>query len=449
VAGLRIRISQDGMKAFLQIPQNLNTFPTLVEIKELLTSNGIVYGINNETVKLISEGRIQNSTVEIARGTAPVQGTDGKVEMLVDLSGKGKPKILDNGRADHQDISMLTNVSKNQPLAKHIHPYRGKEGITVLGEKILPKAVSDIQIVNGTGTCFSMADPDLLLARIDGALSINAKGLIEVKNSQIIRGDIDYSTGNVSFSGDLQINGNVRAGFSVKTEGSLIIKGSIENAMIQCNGNLEITGGVAGGGEGVIECGGDMKAGHIENFTVNVKGDVVVGGDLIHSSVVSGGRVKVNQIIGGSISAFFIEANIVGSSAEPRTILDIGKIFQLNRERYALLKELAGISSKQVLLKSEIFMFVRNGLNDNGKLSSEDENRLEFFTKKTIELYKTCNSVQKRIEEIEKVEKNKPEPAVIIKELFPNTLVKFGVSDKLIMEKSVNVMLKPGMFNVV
>ena len=446
---LRVRFTQDGMKAFLQIPQGLKTFPIYDELKEFLTRHGIVYGINNEAVKLISEGRIQNTTVEIARGTAPVQGTDGKVEMLVDLSGKGKPKILDNGRADHQDISILTNVSKDQPLARHLHPYRGKEGFTVLGENVLPKAVSDTQIINGTGTYFSKEDPDLLLARIDGALSINAKGVIEVKNSQIIKGDIDYSTGNVSFSGDLQINGNVRAGFCVKAEGSLIIKGSIENAMIQCNGNLEITGGVAGGGEGVIECGGDMKVGHIENFAVNVRGNIVVGGDLIHSSVISGGRVKTNQIIGGSISAFYIEANIVGSSAEPRTILDIGKIFQLNRERYALLKELAGISSKQVLLKSEIFMLVRDGLNDNGKLSPEDENRLEFFKRKTIELYNTCNSVQKRIEEIEKVEKNKPEPAVIAKELFPNTLVKFGVSDKLIMEKSVNVMLKPGMLNVV
>lgn len=446
---LRVGVSKDGLSALLQIPQNLVKLPTIAEIRALLEKNGVFYGINQDILKLISEGKIKNSTVEVARGIAPVEGCNGRIELLVDISEKGKPKILESGRADYHEINLLINVSKNQVIARHVPPSQGEVGFSVSGKKIHQKVVSDVPLPIGIGTCISETDPNLLVAQIDGALCINSRGKIEIKNSQIIKGDIDYSTGDVCFHGDLQVEGTVKSGFSVKVVGSLKVKGNVENSKIQCKGDLEIAGGVTGGGEGVIECCGSLRSSHIENFTIHVNGDVNVDGDLINCIVISGGKVKANKIVGGSVSAFFIEAGIVGSSAETKTILDIGKNFQIDRERYGLLKKLSEISSEQVLLRTKVFELLRDNMNDCGILSEENEKKLEILKSKTIELHNNSDSVQKRIEEIEEIENKNSESAIIVKELFPNTLVKLGANDKLIMEKSVNVMLKPGMTNVV
>ena len=274
--------------------------------------------------------------IEVARGMPPVQGVAGRIDMLIDISAVGKPRKMSDGSVDHHDIGIVINVKQGQSIARFVPPQPGAEGMTVFGKTIPAPALENINFVAGPGTRISPSDPNLLLAEIDGALNVSTDGKIEVRNEKVINGDIDYSTGNVSFTGNLNILGSIRAGFSVESSGDIKIRDNIEDAVVKCEGNLTIGGGAVGSGEGLIECQGELKAKHIENFTVNIEGDMVVGEDIMHSTIVSAGKVKAKLIVGGTILAVEIEAETAGSNSETKTILDIGRKYVLIEERNAL-----------------------------------------------------------------------------------------------------------------
>lgn len=61
-----------------------------------------------------------------------------------------------------------------------------------------------------------------LIATMDGHLEYS-NGAFYVRPVLEIRGDVDYSTGNIDFIGDVQIAGDVRENFSVRATGSITV----------------------------------------------------------------------------------------------------------------------------------------------------------------------------------------------------------------------------------
>ena len=126
----------------------------------------------------ISNGGVKNR-IEVARGVPPRPGVPGHIQMLIDTSGMGKPKTLSDGRVDHRDLGLVVNVKKGTILARKIHPRPGTEGKSVFGKPIPVPPVSDVVLRPGVGTCISEADPDLLVADIDGALGVDDEGMLK------------------------------------------------------------------------------------------------------------------------------------------------------------------------------------------------------------------------------------------------------------------------------
>ena len=437
--------SSDGYRAFLQVPPEMTRFPSCSELHSLLVRRGVIFGINEQILTQISSGKTREYRIEVARGVPPKPGIPGRIEILVDISGMGKPKVLSDGRVDHRDIGLLLNVRKGDSLARRIPPQPGTEGRTVFGKSIQAPPVADVSLQKGPGTVISPADPNLLIAELDGALIIDPSGCIEVRTEKVIRGDVDYSTGNVVFSGDLLILGTIRSGFAVDNKGSLKVSGNIEDAIVRCTGNLEVDGGVIGAGNGTIQSGGSIRARHAENFSITAEGDICIVESMLHCVVSSGGKVKSKLLVGGMVTAGEVYADTIGSTAETRTIVDIGRMQLLIQERYALLKRLGQITTELVSHKQQLFSLVRDGLDEHGMLSPEQEKRLDSLREKTVESISNSRFVQARIEEIEKLEHEQNfEPGIVAGTVFPNTLVKYGSGERLIMEKISNVRLFPG-----
>jgi len=65
------------------------------------------------------------------------RGTPGSIEVLIDVSQKGKPRVLPGGKVDHRDISYVVNVRKGTPLVKHLPPIPGKDGCNVFGKTVV------------------------------------------------------------------------------------------------------------------------------------------------------------------------------------------------------------------------------------------------------------------------------------------------------------------------
>ena len=208
-----------------------------------------------------------------------------------------KPAEQADGSVDHHELQFVRNVAAGELIAEWI-PLEEAEGEVderfVSDEKIFPA---------GRGTGVKRDTPDKLYAAVNG-YACYKEGRILVRETLTVRRDIDYRTGNISFIGNIAIEGSVRGGFII--EGTDVrVDGQVEGARIEARGNLDCRGGVKGAKTAHLKTGSDMKLAFCEYATVVSDRDVLVKGSLMHSDVYAGRRLAVGgRLTGGHISAF-------------------------------------------------------------------------------------------------------------------------------------------------
>jgi uncharacterized protein len=430
----------DGMKAFLYVSDVFGYYPDENQLVSELHEHGVTFGIDPDAIKTMVEKKTINTYVEVAQGIALIAGTPGKIEVLIDISNKGKPRKLADGRVDYRDISYVVNVDKETPLLRHVAPVQGQCGRTVFDKQIAPPPVADVRFCAGKGTKFASDDNNVLLADINGDLIVHAGGAIEVVDQKTISGNIDYSTGNIKFPGNLRINGTVRAGFEVETEGSCFIAGNVEDAQILCHHDLEIIGGAIGASKGCLKCGGSLKVKHAANFTLLAGGDIRILENTLHCILSTDGNITAKAIVGGTVAAWkAIEAETIGTEAEAKTIVDLGGRFILMQRKYGLLKQLTGLMVEIGTMKENIFLLVRNEMDAEGMLHEGSMERLKTIKDRHRQCKEKYGQVQTDIEAVDKKLKDSPIPFLKAHTVFPNTIIKFGTFEKLIKEKLTRV----------
>jgi len=440
VLDISVSHTPDCMKAYLYVSDAAGgIYPSESELFKALGEHGVVSGVNAGTLQAMVAEKACNTYVEVAQGALPVPGTPGRMEILVDVSSKGIPRKLADGRVDHRDIGYVVNITKGTPLVKHIPPVQGTAGHTVFNKPIEPLPVSETPIIPGNGAVASPDDRDVLIADIDGAIVIHTDGKIEVIDNKVISGNIDYSTGNVKFSGNLRVTGTVRAGFEIDVEGDCCIGGNVEDAKITGQGDIEIVGGAIGSAKGAIKCGGALKVRHIANFNVQAGGDITIMEDALHCTLSSEGSIRAKNIVGGSVAAWkTVETETIGTEAEPKTIVDLGGRFLLMQRKYTLLKELTALTGEIGSLIEGIFTLTRDEMDTTGTLAECSLARLEALKKDHRRRRDACARVQTDIETLDAKIKNSPIPTIKAQTVYPNTIIKFGTNEKPVREKIIH-----------
>ena len=97
-----------------------------------------------------------------------------------------------------------------------------------------------------------------LIATQDGHLTF-AHEAFQVSPLLEIQGDVDYSTGNIDFSGDVHICGDVRENFTVHAQGTVTVDGLVEAATVEAGGDLVIARGVVGDGRALLKSNGCVR----------------------------------------------------------------------------------------------------------------------------------------------------------------------------------------------
>lgn len=424
--------SDDGMRAFLEVPgERALLYPSVQDLMTVLTEKGIVYGIADKAIAEMVAGKICGQKVPVAFGTPMDPGQAGRLEILVDLSVKGKPRELKDGSVDHRDIRFLINVRKGTQLARRIPPRPGKPGMTVQGRQIVPPVVDDAVLPMGKGTALSPNDENVLIAETDGAVLRTPGGPFEVRTTKIIGGDIDYSTGNVSFTGDLTVEGMVRGGFSVEATGDVLVHGGAENARIKAGNDLKIHGVAVGAGKGVLESGQTMVLRHVEHFTCEAGKEIVVEEDAIHCMLRAGGTLRIGNMLGGTADAgVSIEVESAGSSAEVATVLRIGGVRALQEEKYQHLREIARIAAEMGGLRVAMYELVRDGMDEAGELPAGSVESLREMKKRRVDLIEATHAREAGIHALEQKIQDYPPSYIKARNLFPGTIVKFGSVEK-------------------
>jgi len=439
---INVIIADDGLSAYINIepPLNGGAPPTLKALQDALAAQGVTYNVDTERLKRLAEYPVYNQNIIIASGRAPVDGTDGELIFHIETEKKElKPKVGEDGRADYYDLGIVENVTRGQALCTIVPPTEGSPGMSVLGRVIFQRVGRPAQPPLGRNTELS-PDGKSVIAKIDGQVEFDGRK-INVTETLYIKGNVDFSTGNINANGNVVIQGAVLPGFRVEATGNVEIKGVVENARIKAGGNVKLQSGIIGS---ELYCSGELKCRYIENSRIFVKKDIKAE-SIINSDVKCGKSIKVGgsiaKIIGGSCFAGEdIEARIIGSVSHVRTNLTIGTDEMVIDRQQQLVKKIAELEDMNKKLSSIISTLSQ--LNVANRLDAEKKQILDNATYSY-----TCNcdiieDARKELDEINKSIKEKGKGRIICTgDLYPGVKVEISGATQSINEVRHNVML--------
>lgn len=394
---IQVIVSRDKMQASFEILSDKKARKATVEdVLKKLKDAGVVYGIDEDKIKMVISRR-GNSAV-CAYGKSPVDGTNAYIRYLYNEKATGKPKEMENGRVDYKSLNLFTSVMEGDVLAEKVLATQGEPGINVLGEKVPAKPGKDIPIPRGKNI---IVEDNKLIAGISGQLRF-VEGKISVVAVIEIKGDVDLSTGNIEFIGNVIVHGSVQNGFSVKAEGNVEIHGTVSGGTVEGN-NIIIRSGIQGMHNGYVKAAEDVKAKFAENAIIYAGRDVIISDVVLHSRVNAGRYVLVETgkglIAGGKIIAGEeIKAKIAGTSLSPSTVLEVG-VNPLLREEYNKLK--TNYKKMETSLEQTVKSLAVLKSIDPLKLP---ENRKEMMLKLTTAQFQMAGQLEnmcKRMAEIE------------------------------------------------
>ncbi len=373
-AHYEVEVSDDQLSAVLTMfpPRLGGKEPVLEDIKRELAKNNVSEGINVEIIENMIEAKRYNEPVVVARGRKPEPGDDGKIKYYFKTGTK--PDFADSeGRVDFRELGLVKNVHSDDLLAEIIPPLPGRPGMTVTGEKIEAPKGEEKDLNAGTGV---YREENKFFAEEDGQV-VTKKNSIEVQGVYEVDGDVDYSTGNIDFSGTVIITGNVRDRFRVRASGDIIIEKGVGKAYLQAGNNIIVKEGIRGKGGAQVNAAGNVVAEFIEHAGVIVQKSVMVAEMILHSRVDAGEGVYVSGsrglITGGQIRAGQqVLAEEIGSIGTSETRVEVG-IDPL------YFREMAKIEEKIINQKEKLDKIERaiKSLSGRPELSKEEEGKLE------------------------------------------------------------------------
>ena len=305
-------------------------------LNTLLEKFNITYGIKREEINAAIEECTKESRIVrdvlIARGDAPVNEVLEYMQLNPAL-GLNSEQINDSSPVDHRERSPFIIVKKDQALAKQKSRKPGKEGRNVHGEAMGYKVTRPEGVSGGENT---RMEGKFLISCIGGQMVLK-KGAVNVSDSLVINGPVGYSTGNINFPGNVEIEGPVSDGFKIYSGGSVTIKQTFDVTDAVIKDNLVVSGGIIGRGEALVKVGGALKTKFIQNCKVACRKTISADTEIINSNIFTLESLEMGdrgKIVGGEISALKgIRAYSIGREAGKAARIRCGLDFTLEQEK--------------------------------------------------------------------------------------------------------------------
>lgn len=342
-----LNIAEDAMSATVRFYPASETGRRLSfdELFRDLHFKNVKSGIQMQTLQdhFQTEG-IYCTDLIAAKGREPRHGTDARIEYYFNTDINAKPAMNEDGSVDYFNLNVINHCKKGEVLARIIPEDPGDFGINVYGNRIKPRDVKKAVLKYGKNILLS-----------DDRLSISSlvDGHVMLADSDVFVSDVytvenvDTATGNIDFTGSVQVNGNVATNFVVRAGGDVVINGVVEGAHVEAGGNIIIARGMNGMSKGTLKAGGNIVAKFLENATAEAAGYVATESSL-HSNIIAGTEVLVSGrrgfITGGHVQAADkIEAKTIGAVMGAATLVEVGVNPKLKERFVQLQKEIMDI----------------------------------------------------------------------------------------------------------
>ena len=406
-ATVKVTVSPDKMKAYVTFtPPDNGRMLTLEEVLDELSKNGVIYGINRTNLETLVKYPVYNEMICIAEGTPPVNGENGKVEFHFDIKRDHRPTILEDGRVDFRELNLIQNIEKGGVLCSLIPPTPGKPGKTVAGTDIPALDGKPAVLPRGRNVVVS-EDGTQLVAGIDGQISY-IDGKVSVFATHEVKADVDNSTGNINFIGNVVVMGNVLSGFTIEAGGNVEVMGVVEGATIRAGGDIILRRGMQGMGKGILISGGDIIARYIENSNVEARNDIKAEA-IMHSNVKCGNKLELSGRkglpVGGSCKVGKeIIAKVIGSHLATVTEIEVG-VDPTVRERYKAVRDEI-VQMETDLRKAEQAIAILRKMELSGTITPEKKEMLAksmrtrvYYSSRLMELKEELGQLEAKLQQ--------------------------------------------------
>lgn len=226
---------------------------TLTEIMNDLAGKNISFGIKHDEIQRLIK-QPESGLFLLAEGEPPGETVNERIELCFSAETEDQ-KSAESDKVDFRNVSEIPSVDPGTLLVVKHFAVQGNPGKKVNGEIIPPAKPQVFELAAGKGVEIS-PDGSRAVAKIGGRPVVKKLGtryIIDVEPVLQKKGDVDISSGNIRFKGDVVVHGNVCEGMTVHAAGKINILGMIYQARIAAQGDItamqNLTGSsiVAGG----------------------------------------------------------------------------------------------------------------------------------------------------------------------------------------------------------
>ncbi len=406
-SSMNLEMTEDEMKVFIHFvpPRYCGRHIEYDEVIDAMKKAGVKMGIREKEIKEYLEEMDYTRPLLAAEGSRMVNGRDAYIEYKVRVDNKSVSFEEDEqGKVDFRNLELLENVVVGQLLAVKVPAEVGAPGRTVTNRILPARPGKDVKIQHGKGTILS-EDGTELTAEINGQVTFKA-GRISVEPVYVVNGDVSLETGNIVFLGSVIIAGSVEDNFEVKAAGNIEVRGTVQKAFLEAEGDIIVFQGITGRDEARIEStGGTVYAKFIQNATVFAENDVIVPEGIMHSNVDAGSRVcsigKRARIVGGIIRAGDeVNARFLGTDVSTRTEIRVGVHPKVLQQLSDLTGMKAKIEEEQTQLKLNLRTLETQKRNAGSKFPKDKEKLLKDIQARDAKLTERMDEIKGELEEV-------------------------------------------------
>lgn len=339
---VRVEIAADKLEACLILAPDISP-DLLIEayLQMRLDEAGVVRNAERERgVRWVIREYLENAgAAELRRpvltGTPPEHGVDARLEMMV----AAKEDVQSETAVDHHSRTSVEWVPAGTVVARVIPAKPARDGLNVLGEAIAAKQgrpihpkLDDSLELRANGDIVSLREGKLM-----------AKGnKLRIDSTVVITGNVDFSTGNVAFPGNVIIEKGVRDCFKVEAKGDIVVRDLVDAATLDARGSITLQQGIAAREKGTVKAGRDLAAKYMTNVRASAGRDALIVKELNNCELRVGRRLKgptCSMIRGELVTGMACELGELGCESGGETIVTIGECIVL-RDAVAHLSKL-------------------------------------------------------------------------------------------------------------
>ncbi|MCL2054098.1 MAG: FapA family protein [Oscillospiraceae bacterium] len=397
---VQIMVEQNQLKAHIMIsePKHGGKAPTYEELLKEIAALRITQGIHHELLKeMLSEG-LYDAKRCFAEGTPANNGTDGTITYHYDKEVSLTPVEDDRGFVDYKDLGLIRNIKPGDVIADITLPTMGENGFDVRGNTLRCIPGKPAKYTIGANTALS-EDGLQILSKTEGNINYR-NGTFVVDNIVRVNGDVDAAVGNIDFSGDVEVKGEVTAGFKIISKSNIVVNGNVNGAILEAGGSILIKKGCI---NSQLKAEGNISINFCEYSKIHCEGDLS-SVNFVICDVYCGGALSTKGNNGGLKGGKYVCLNSVdvcdvGTKKYTKTELAIGGNALLTKEKNDIIATIADIERKV----NDVNLVI-NYLREKSKtesLSEEKEKTLGDNVRHKVLLGVEASKLKKRVAEID------------------------------------------------